>query len=309
MLKTTSSKFVTKLVILACFLISSLAEAALVYGSGGIARIRDCSSVPDGQFCVGSNPTLDQSTSGGSSNATGLSISATATGFGTANTNVSFNGAAALPEMRVETISDGQGLVTSISNAQQGYMYSGSASALLPLIGTVDFLSNSIGDSPSQDPFVSVSVAGQTFATGSIAILSSPLIESSPFFGPGGGCGTAGVLAFGSASTRAGGAQSLTIDASQSCSGGSLTINPGDEFHVWANLGINALKGGQLDALNTFTIAFGDNLTEIELEMLMNNMTAASDPNVVPLPATAPLFLAGLVALGAFRRWQNRSVT
>jgi len=69
----------------------------------------------------------------------------------------------------------------------------------------------------------------------------------------------------------------------------SFTLNPGDEFFVWAGLEAGGIRDGYGDAFNTLSMSFSD--------------AAGITPNIIPVPAAVWLFGSGLIGLiGIARR-------
>ncbi len=122
------------------------------------------------------------------------------------------------------------------------------------------------------------------------------------------GCG-AGVTAFNFVSSTGlnPGEHSLPVDLSSACTGGSIRINPGDQFVIGVGMQAIANRGGWLDATHTFNLnydlantTFVSNGAPVGASYLSANLAG------VPEPATWGLMILGFGVIGGAMRSRRR---
>ncbi len=121
-------------------------------------------------------------------------------------------------------------------------------------------------------------------------------------------CGSANVLASAGAFNGVGGYASgggrqdltMTLDVSTGCDGNPLTLQPGQQFYVYAFLEALALRGATVDATNSFHVNFLPNTPPALQQALISGISPVLS---VPEPGSWAMLIIGFgLAGGALRR-------
>jgi len=256
----------------ACLLASSLfttAHAATWGADVGISTISPCPS-----FCGGFGGAFDSSFDGGEFSSSAYTSLNNADGNGQASANLS--GPTLLPTLGAEGFSGPDSRIDTNAVGMLGYTYSGPGSTTISL--DIELDGERGGTTDPIDAWVRSDVAVilgdvNDFVTD----YGTFIFEVVP--------GTPGLSVAGTNNL------SLDLGAGFQTKNGSITfsLNPGDEFFVWAGLQAGGIRNGYGDAFNTLSLSFSDD--------------AGISPNAVPVPAAVWLFASGLIGLiGVARR-------
>jgi hypothetical protein len=256
----------------ACLITSGLINSAHAATWGvetGVATASPCPS-----FCGGFGGVFDSSFDGGAFSTTAYTSLSNAYGNGQASASLS--GPTILPVLGAEGFSGPNSLAGSSAVGMLGYTYSGATATTISLDIALD--GERGGTAVQLDAWVNSNVAiilgdvndfvtdYPTFIfevvplTPGLSILGESNLSLDPITGP---------------QTKNG-----SID---------FTLNPGDEFFVWAGLEAGGVRNGFGDAFNTLSMSFSDD--------------TGITTSVVPVPAAVWLFGSGLIGLiGIARR-------
>ncbi len=121
-------------------------------------------------------------------------------------------------------------------------------------------------------------------------------------FLPSTACGTAGVLANSSVTlgTAAAGPGAVTGSLNTACGGGSIMLQPGQDYVLFAQLQTVANRNGFMDATNTITVQLAEELPPEVRDTLLQNVV--SSRSLVPEPASWAMLIAGFGLVGATLR-------
>jgi hypothetical protein len=96
------------------------------------------------------------------------------------------------------------------------------------------------------------------------------------------------------------------VSLDQGCDGNAISIQPGEEFWIYASLAALAYRGSSWDAINTLSVDFGQTVdARLRAEL---RETLVVQPGI-PEPATWALMLAGLGLAGARLRRRRTHVS
>lgn len=248
--------------------VCSLLAANVLAATG--AQVDITALTPCPSYCGGPGGQSDSSTDGGvgdMSAATSLSAFG-GTGAGTANlSDLSY-----LPTLGAEAYSGSDSRMQTDATGSNSYVYDGPVPTTITLDVALDGEVGDIGGDFDESVVSYVVVVkgmleSWTTSSGTILELTPPedIIDLS-------------VLSL----DKVTGEQTLNDSL-------VVSLNPGDQFYVWAGLTTHGIRGGFGDALNTLTMSFSD--------------STGLTPEVVPIPAAAWLFGSAIVGLlGIARR-------
>jgi hypothetical protein len=256
----------------ACFIASGFltsAHAATWGAEVGISMITPCPS-----FCGGFGGQSDFSFDGGEfSNSAFTSLS----NFGgTGQGSASLSGPTILPVLGAEGFSGSNSRTNTNAVGMLGYTYSGASATTISLDIVLD--GERGGTTNPSDAWVRSDVA---VILGDV----NDFVTDYPTFIFEVVPGTPGLSVLGESN------MSLDLNAGQQTKNGSIgfTLNPGDEFFVWAGLEAGGIRNGFGDAFNTLSMSFSDD--------------TGISASVIPVPAAVWLFGSGLIGLiGIARR-------
>jgi hypothetical protein len=115
-------------------------------------------------------------------------------------------------------------------------------------------------------------------------------------------CGTAGVLAYSAVNmaTAAAGPGEVTSTLNTGCGGGSIMLQPGKSYVLFAQLQTVANRNGFMDATNTITVQLAEELPPEVRDTLFENIVSAR--SLVPEPASWAMLITGFGLVGATMR-------
>jgi hypothetical protein len=121
-------------------------------------------------------------------------------------------------------------------------------------------------------------------------------------FLPSTACGTAGVLAYSGVTmgTAAAGPGAVTGSLNTACGGGSIMLQPGQSYVLFAQLQTVANRNGFMDATNTIKVQLAEELAPEVRDSLLQNVVSAR--SLVPEPASWAMLIAGFGLVGATMR-------
>jgi hypothetical protein len=249
--------------------IFSNAHAATWGAEVGVTTLSPCPS-----FCSGFGGMFDSSSDGGEFSSSAFTSLSNVDGTGQAGANLS--GPSLLPELGAEGFSGPDSRTDSSAVGMLGYTYTGASATTISL--DIELDGERGGTTDPLDAWVSSDVAiilgdVNDFVTD----YASFIFEVVP--------GTPGLSELGTSNL------SLDLNAGPQTQMDSIgfTLNPGDEFFVWAGLNAGGIRNGYGDAFNTLTMSFSDD--------------TSITPSAVPIPAAAWLFCSGLLGMiGIARR-------
>jgi hypothetical protein len=252
--------------IAACLIVSGLfsaAQAATWGAEVAISMITPCPS-----FCGGPGGQSDFSFDGGEFSPT-ANTSLSKFG-GTGQATASLTGPTSLPVLGAEGFSGANSRTGSSAVGMGGYTYSGAAATTISL--DIALEGERGGTTNSSDAWVRSNVA---VILGDV----NDFVTDYPTFIFEVVPGTPGLSVLGESNL------SLDLNAGlqTKTDGISVTLNPGDEFFVWAGIEAGGTRNGFGDALNTLSASFSDD-------------TGISS-TIVPVPPTVWLFGSGLICL------------
>jgi len=237
-------------------------QAATWGAEVGISTISPCPS-----YCGGAGGMFDYSTDGGAFSSSAYTSLSNADGNGQAT--ASLTGPDLLPSLGAQGFSGPDSRTDSNANGMLGYIYTGASATTISLDLTLDGSAAGEGWAYSD---VAVILGNVTYYTTHYPTFIYEVVPGDP---------SLSILGTSNMSIAADvGLQSLTDSI-------SFTLNPGDQFFVWAGLNAGGIRGGYGDAFNTLSMSFSD----------------STGINAVPVPAAAWLFASGLLGLiGVARR-------
>lgn len=246
-----------------CLTMNSASQAAIISGWGAETSSTTASSCPS--YCTGTF-TYDNNGGDGFSTATSNLVNT----HGEPKSQATLSGTTYLPILKAYAESFGGTGAFASATGVQGYTYTGASpktiSLDLSLDGTIDLSAGGTAEASLEGQVAVIFTNQLDFYTD----FGTVVYEVAP---PGSVAATSQV--FGIATDQ------LTF-----------TVNPGDDFFVWAGLQVDGMRGGIADAYNTFTMDFADDA----------GLQAAS-VSAIPAPAALWLFGSGLMGLiGVARR-------
>lgn len=245
---------------------------AATYGAEvGLSTISPCPS-----FCGGQGGQFDSAFDGGELATSAYQTLNNADGNGQASADL--NGPAFLPVLAAEGFSGFDSRIGTSAVGMLGYTYTGAAVTSISLDVVLE---GEIGG--TTDPVDANVEANVAVVIGDISDYSTDYptfrFEVLPSI-PGATLADETNLSLDLALS---GSQTMTDSL-------NFTLNPGDDFFVWAGLNAGGTRGGYGDAFSTLTMSFSD-------------ATGISATEVVPIPAAAWLFGSALLGvLGLTRR-------
>jgi hypothetical protein len=281
---------------------SSPASAAGVLGwSHTATAVGVCTTTPcvEGSTLTYQIPEVEQ---GVNMNATSSSSNAT---FGVANASTGVGaGEFDLPQLKGDVTTHvapgGFGFSYAVMDGLQGYRWdglTGIAMGVDTFRGFVDF---------------TTSAEGFGYVNASIAIISGELRGTAlgdawyrfdSNYGFVSDCSTQGAVALGSTgvNTTKGGVSAVV---SPSCGAETFWLNPGEEFFVWARMGVFHAGNGYTDASHTFSVQLSPDLSDdVRLALTQNLVvTPGFAVTAVPEPNIWALMILGIGAVGAALR-------
>lgn len=259
----------------ACFIISGFFSAAHAATWGAEAGVNTLSPCPS--FCGGVGGMFEASIDGGEFSSTAYASVNNSDGNGQASASLS--GPDLLPVLGAEGFSGPDSSASSYAVGMLGYTYAGATATTISLDIMLDGVAGGLSD---LDPYDSAWVySNVAVILGDVNDFQHDyptfIFEVVP--------GNPGLSVLGESN--------LALDANdvpQTLTGSiSFTLNPGDEFFVWAGLNAGGIRDGYGDAFSTLSMSFSD--------------AAGITPNIIPVPAAVWLFGSGLIGLiGIARR-------
>ncbi|MDB4517021.1 VPLPA-CTERM sorting domain-containing protein [Crocinitomicaceae bacterium] len=244
-------------------------QAATWGAEVGISTISPCPS-----YCGGVGGIFGSSSDGGEFSASAFTSLSNADGTGQTSANLS--GSSLLPVLGAEGFSGSNSRIDSWAVGMLGYTYMGATSTTISLDIALD--GERGGTTNPFDAWVNSNVA---VILGDVndffTHYETFIFEVVP--------GTPGLSELGTSNL------SLDLNVGLQTKTGSIgfTLNPGDEFFVWAGLNAGGIRDGFGDAFNTLSMSYSDD--------------TGISPSVVPVPAAFWLFGSGLLGLiGIARR-------
>jgi hypothetical protein len=247
----------------------SAAQAATWGAEVGISMITPCPS-----FCGGPGGQFDSSFDGGEFSSTAFTSLSNFGGTGQGSADLS--GPTLLPVLGAEGFSGSNSFAGTNSVGMLGYTYTGASATSISLDIVLD--GERGGTTDPTDAWVRSNVAVilgdvNDFVTD----YGTFIFEVVPL--------TPGLSVLGESNL------SLDLNAGPQSKTDviNITLNPGDEFFVWAGLEAGGIRDGFGDAFNTLTMSYSD--------------SSGISPSLVPVPAAVYLFGSGIIALiGIARR-------
>jgi hypothetical protein len=224
---------------------------------------------------------------------------------------VGFNDSA-LPELRASTSASAIDRVNANLFGFQSLQYNGTNSIDFALKGLVHYITSShVNATPNFEMPGEGQISGYLGVWNLSAITgitTASDILNNIFYAP---CGSAGVIAAGGFSgAGTSGENHLQVGLDTSCSGGAITLNPGDKVLVVAGMQTPTNRGGWVDAMNTFDVlidydktVFTGTTEQVGAQFLSDSLTVAAP---VPEPGTWAMMLIGFSAIGASMRRRRR---
>jgi hypothetical protein len=276
--------------------------AAATVGSASLATVRGCSLVGPSALCDGTGPgqTTITRVFGGGVGVGGMTKLVYPTN-NRAWSQVRFDGALDLPEIKAFSLASGNVRVNINSFAFQSYTWRGAAPGLFSITGSLHIVDSSTSPNGGARPNGAIYTQYVGIWDPSvIAGLTTPQSLFSALFYR--SC-SAGVFGVGSASgtlTGGGGTYTATTTA---CSAGSLMLNPGQEVLVVTGLQLPVNRGGFADSSATFTSRLGDDLSVDQQAVLTTSLTSAIAGGAsvagVPEPTSWAMLIIGFGLTGA----------
>jgi hypothetical protein len=127
-------------------------------------------------------------------------------------------------------------------------------------------------------------------------------------FLPSTACGTAGVLAYSAVNmgTAAAGPGAVTGSLNSACGGGTILLQPGQDYVLFAQLQTVANRNGFMDATNTIRVQLAEDLLPEVRDSLVQNIVSAR--SLVPEPGSWAMLIAGFGLTGAVMRRRRQVV-
>lgn len=280
------------------------AHAATIFGSAAILTNRPCTVAADTLCNAALEPRNFTQYSGGYG--AEFSTSAVMPGGASGAASVSF-GDGYLPTVKVGSTAGDATRTGATATSFRSFLYTGDAAIDLALNGVLHYVTSGdavVGDGYGEGTlnvgFGVMSVAD--FLKFKTAGTAFDIINSISTGFP--DCSEGAIAAGGYNSLGASGENYATINLSTSCSGGTIRINPGDEFVVVATLQALSNRTGFIDAMHTFSVQYDPEHTYYA------GTTDVVSPDVfktiagdVPEPSVWALMILGFGAVGqALRR-------
>lgn len=239
------------------------AQAATWGADVGVSTISPCPS-----YCGGPGGKFDSSFAGGEFSSTAYTSLSNADGNG--QVTASLSGPDLLPVLGAEGFSGPDSRADANAVGMLGYSYTGATATTISLDIVLE------GDrGGTVDPFDAWVNSNVAVVLGDVndfvTDYATFIYEVVP--------GTPGLSVLGESNLG------LDLNAGPQVLTGSIsfTLNPGDEFFVWAGLNAGGIRDGYGDAFTTLSMAFSDN--------------TGITPSIVPVPAAVWLFGSGLLGL------------
>lgn len=242
------------------------AHAATWGAEVGIATLSPCPS-----YCGGGGGMFDSSIDGGEFSTTAYTSLSNSDGNGQASASLA--GSSSLPVLGAEGFSGPDSRSDSYAVGMLGYTYTGATSTTISL-----------------DIMLEGEAGGEGYVYSNVAVILGDVNDYSHDYAtfiyevvPGNP--DLSVLGTSNLDLEVDVGQQMLMDSI------SFTLDPGDEFFVWAGLNAGGVRDGYGDAFNTLSMSFSDN--------------TGITPGIVPVPAAVWLFGSGLIGLiGVARRKQ-----
>ncbi len=258
-----------------CFITSGIFTSAHAATWGAEASVSTISPCPS--FCGGGGGMFDYSSDGGEFSTTAYTSLNNIDGNGQASASLS--GPTLLPVLGAEGFSGPDSRADSLAVGMLGYTYAGATAMTISLDivlegevgGTIDILDAWVRSD------VAVILGDVNYYTTHYPTFIYEVVP-----------GTPGLSVLGESRL------SLDLNAGPQTLMGSIsfTLDPGDEFFVWAGLEAGGVRDGYGDAFSTLSMSFSND--------------SGITPNIIPVPAAIWLFGSGLIGLiGIARRKQT----
>ncbi len=288
---------------------------AAIFGSSSLATWRDCSTTAADAACigggVGQNVVRRQYGGGvGQGGTNDFTVTSEVDGhiIGFARSTVTF-GDFDLPEVRTETYADATSRFNINTLAFQSYVFTGEDDTPFSLTATLHIVdsSSNLGDpSNGENPLARGGLPGGAIYSSYLGIWDPSVLKdfttaeelnANLFYAS---CDTAGVLGtVGGHGALPGGEASFTTTTNE-CSAGSLLLKHGQEVLVVAGLQLPVNRGGFVDSTHSYTTRFGDNLSDVQKQVLGDGLQSAQA--AVPEPASWALLITGFGGIGGVMR-------
>jgi hypothetical protein len=217
-------------------------------------------------------------------------------------------GADYLPVVKVESFSGAQTRTGASASGFQSFTYNGAEAINLALVGRLHFVNSfdNPGSGEAGEGFFGAHLSIRRisdFAGINASTTAEQYISQNQNLNFG-DCNTGSVAKAGFLSEGYSGDNNVNVMLNQTCSGGAILVNPGDQFVVIATMQAISNRGGFVDAMHTFEIEYDLENTvfvasgeRVGSQALADTMSAA-----IPEPATWAMMILGLGAVGSVIR-------
>lgn len=270
------------------------------YGTFAFGSLRSCNGAPAIAECPG-GPTIKRAFGGGVGTRTGsarLDATAGTPQAGSFATSAVEFGGLQLPILHGSSYAASNARINAAAQGWQTLTYTGHFRTPFALRGslTVDASATSPSNGLLPGGGIYVGYVGiWDLAAFPVDAVRDPLFLNLP--GVNDGCGTPGLLGFGSTLGLATGDSFAITLQTVSCGAGPLYLNPGQQIVANASISLFTNRGGFIDASHTFVTDLDPELGAPVIAALTANLMPA-----IPEPGSWVLLLAGFAAVGTSLR-------